>query len=58
MGSILQKLLNSLFSKNLELAILGIEGAGKSTFVNNLMGVDTITTPTLGLKVNKVQKGS
>ena len=58
MGSILQKLLNTLFSKNLELVILGIEGAGKTTFVNNLLGVDTIPTPTRGLKVNKVQKGS
>lgn len=42
---------SKLFSKKLELCILGLEGCGKTTFVNQLMGEHKKTVPTIGLNV-------
>jgi ADP-ribosylation factor-like protein 8 len=54
MGFILSK----LFSKKLEMCILGLEGCGKTTFVNQLMGENKKTVPTIGLNVKSYKKGS
>ena len=48
---------SKLFSKKLELCILGLEGSGKTTFVNQLMGESKRTVPTIGLNVKSYQQG-
>lgn len=47
-----------LFSKKLEICILGLEGSGKTTFVKQLMGENLKTVPTIGLNVKSCKKGS
>lgn len=54
MGFIFSK----FFSKKLELCILGLEGSGKTTFVNQLMGDMKKTVPTIGLNVKSHKKGN
>lgn len=58
MGSILSGLLNLLFSKKLEICLLGLENTGKTTFVDSIMGVHKVNMPTIGLNVRQVSKGS
>ena len=58
MGSLLSKLLEVLFSKKLEICLIGLENTGKTTFVNILMGVHKQNMPTIGLNVKQVKKGS
>jgi GTPase SAR1 family protein len=53
MGFIFSK----FFSKKLELCILGLEGCGKTTFVNQLTGEVKKTAPTIGLNVKSYKKG-
>lgn len=51
--------LRSLFSRQMEIVIIGLEHAGKTTFLNQLsFGEARQTTPTIGLNVRTVQKGS
>lgn len=58
MGSFLSKLFQKFFSKKLELALLGLENTGKTTFVNQMMSEQKKTVPTIGLNVKVVKKGS
>lgn len=58
MGGILQKLLETLFSKKLEICLLGLENTGKTTFVDCIMGVHKQNMPTIGLNVKQVKRGS
>ena len=58
MGSIFSNLLEYLFSKKLEICLLGLENTGKTTFVDTLMGIHKQNLPTIGLNVKQVKKGS
>ena len=58
MGSLLSKLLEVLFSKKLEICLLGLENTVKTTFVDTLMGIHKQNLPTIGLNVKQVKKGS
>ena len=58
MGSLLSKLLEVLFSKKLEICLLGLENTGKTTFVDTLMGIHKQNLPTIVLNVKQVKKGS
>tara|TARA_B110000090_G_scaffold206955_1_gene257393 strand:+ start:63 stop:713 length:651 start_codon:yes stop_codon:yes gene_type:complete len=58
MGNLFQKLLNSFYSKNLEVVLVGLENSGKTTLVNVLAaGHPMETCPTIGLNVKVVKKG-
>ena len=58
MGNMFQKLLNSFYSKNLEVVLVGLENSGKTTLVNVLAaGHPMETCPTIGLNVKVVKKG-
>ncbi len=58
MGSMFTKLYDKLFSKKLELCLLGLENTGKTTFVDTLMDKPKKAMPTIGLNVKNVKKGS
>jgi ADP-ribosylation factor-like protein 8 len=58
MGAMLSAIYQKLFSKKLELCLLGLENVGKTTFVNTLMDKPKKTLPTIGLNVKDVKKGS
>jgi hypothetical protein len=59
MGNLFQKLLSSFYTKNLEVVLVGLENAGKTTFVNVMsMGGAVETAPTIGLNVKIVKKGN
>ena len=59
MGNFFQKLLSSFYTKNLEVVLVGLENAGKTTFVNVMsMGGAVETAPTIGLNVKIVKKGN
>jgi len=58
MGGMFQKLYDYLFTKKLEICLIGLENTGKTTFVNILMGVHKQNMPTIGLNVKQVKKGS
>ena len=58
MGNLLKSLLNSFYSKNLEVVLVGLENSGKTTLVNVLAaGHPMETCPTIGLNVKVVKKG-
>ncbi|CAG9325493.1 unnamed protein product [Blepharisma stoltei] len=58
MGSLLAKL-RSLFSRKMEMVIVGLENSGKTTFINQLSsGSPGQTVPTIGLNVRTVQQGN
>lgn len=50
--------MQTLFSKKLELCLLGLENTGKTTFVDALMGKPKKNLPTIGLNVKQVKQGS
>ena len=58
MGAVFNKIYEYLFNKKLEICLIGLENTGKTTFVNVLMGVHKQNTPTIGLNVRTVKKGS
>jgi GTPase SAR1 family protein len=58
MGFIFSKIYQKLFTKKLELCLLGLENTGKTTFVDTLMGKTQKRMPTIGLNVKHVKKGS
>ena len=58
MGGMFQKLYDYLFTKKLEICLIGLENTGKTTFVNVLIGVHKQNMPTIGLNVKTVKKGS
>ena len=58
MGSLFTKLRNMLFSRTLELVLVGLANAGKTTFCNFLhTGRYIEEGPTVGLNVKVLQKG-
>ena len=58
MGGLFSKIYEKLFTKKLELCLLGLENTGKTTFVDTLMGKPKKSMPTNGLNVKHVKKGS
>jgi Arf/Sar family protein len=59
MGGLFAKLREMLFSKKLELVLLGLENCGKTTFTNQLVyGEPKKPMPTLGLSVKYAKKDS
>ena len=58
MGGLFSKLYEYLFSKKLEICLIGLENTGKTTFVDSIMGVHKQNLPTIGLNVKQVKKGS
>lgn len=58
MGFVFSKLYEKLFTKKLELCLLGLENCGKTTFVDTLMGKPKKSVPTIGLNVKNVKRGS
>ena len=58
MGGLLAKL-RTLFSRKMELVVVGLEHAGKTTFLNQIsQGSPGDPVPTIGLNVRTVQKGN
>mmetsp|Transcript_982 Transcript_982/g.973 ORF Transcript_982/g.973 Transcript_982/m.973 type:complete len:178 (-) Transcript_982:32-565(-) len=58
MGSIIAKI-RALFSRHMELVIVGLENSGKTTFVNYLSGGNPgKTAPTIGINVKTLRKGN
>ena len=58
MGQILQRMLDALYSKKLEVVLVGLENSGKTTLLNVLAkGHPVETCPTIGLNVKLVRKG-
>lgn len=54
----MSKLLGMLYSKNLEVVLVGLENSGKTTLLNVIsMGHPIETCPTIGLNVKLVKKG-
>ena len=59
MGVVLAKLKELLFTKKLELVLVGLENCGKSTFANHLAyGEPKKALPTIGLSVKYAKKNS
>lgn len=59
MGALISSLLESLFQKHLELIIVGLDNAGKSSLVSVLaQGAAGETAPTVGLQVHQFKKGN
>ena len=50
---------NRFFSKELELSIVGLQNAGKSTLINSIQtgAYDEDTIPTVGVNIRSVKKG-
>ena len=58
MGEILGKLYNALWSKNMELVIIGLENSGKSTLVGQLCnGEPANVGPTIGVDIKNFKRG-
>ena len=58
MGYVFSKFYEKLFTKKLEICLLGLENCGKTTFVDMLMDKPKKAIPTIGLNVKNVKKGS
>jgi ATPase subunit of ABC transporter with duplicated ATPase domains len=58
MGAFMTKLLDTLYTKKLEVVLVGLENSGKTTLLNVLaQGRAVETCPTIGLNVKLVRKG-
>ena len=58
MGGILSRMLESFFTKKLEVVLVGLENSGKTTLLNVMSaGHPVETCPTIGLNVKMVKKG-
>lgn len=59
MGAVLAKLRDLLFTKKIEICVVGLENSGKSTFCNYLaLGANDIQEPpTIGLNVKIMKRG-
>jgi Arf/Sar family protein len=58
MGAVLQKFLDALYAKQLEVVLIGLENSGKTTLLSVLAsGAPTETVPTVGLDVKVVKRG-
>ena len=59
MGAVLAKLRNMLFSKKIEIVLIGLDNCGKTTFANQLaFGEPKQSLPTIGMNIRHVKKGS
>eukprot|EP00808_Paulinella_micropora_P010042 g16464.t1 len=59
MGALMAKLRELFFQKKLEIALVGLENSGKTTFCNQLaMGKFVQEPPTVGLNVKSCSKGN
>ena len=58
MGNILKRMMSALFSKKLEVVLVGLENSGKTTLLQVLSdGAPVETAPTIGLNVRMVKRG-
>ena len=58
MGAVFERMVNMLFSKKLEVVLVGLENSGKTTLLNVLSnGAPVETAPTIGLNVKLVKRG-
>ena len=58
MGGLLDKIKGLFWKKELEIAIVGLQNSGKSTFVNAIaLGKYEDTIPTIGFNNRKIKKG-
>ena len=57
MGNLLQRILGVFWTKQIEVVLVGLQGSGKTTFVESLTGNPVETVPTIGLNVKIVKKG-
>ncbi|CAM9555239.1 unnamed protein product [Phaeothamnion confervicola] len=60
MGAILQRMLESFYSKQIEVVLVGLENSGKTTLMNVLSsgGQPSVeTVPTIGLNVKMIKRG-
>ena len=58
MGAFMTKLLDTFYTKKLEVVLVGLENSGKTTLLNVLaQGRAVETCPTIGLNVKLVRKG-
>uniref|UniRef100_A0A7S2RSV3 Uncharacterized protein n=1 Tax=Rhizochromulina marina TaxID=1034831 RepID=A0A7S2RSV3_9STRA len=58
MGALLQRMLDSFYTKKLEVVLIGLENSGKTTLLNVLAhGAPMETVPTIGLNVKLVKQG-
>ena len=59
MGILFSKLRDLLFSRNMEIALVGIENCGKTTFANQMaFGEPKKTYPTVGFNVRSFKRGN
>eukprot|EP00638_Chattonella_subsalsa_P010526 CAMPEP_0117786790 /NCGR_PEP_ID=MMETSP0948-20121206/6036_1 /TAXON_ID=44440 /ORGANISM="Chattonella subsalsa, Strain CCMP2191" /LENGTH=177 /DNA_ID=CAMNT_0005615849 /DNA_START=53 /DNA_END=586 /DNA_ORIENTATION=- len=58
MGNFFQRMIDSLYSKKLEVVLVGLENSGKTTLMNVIAsGHPVETCPTIGLNVKVIRKG-
>lgn len=58
MGNLFRALLNTFYSRKLEVVLVGLENSGKTTLLQVLSGGEPVqTAPTIGLNVRIVRKG-
>mmetsp|Transcript_9855 Transcript_9855/g.16363 ORF Transcript_9855/g.16363 Transcript_9855/m.16363 type:complete len:192 (-) Transcript_9855:469-1044(-) len=58
MGGVFEKMLNTFFSKKLEVVLVGLENSGKTTLLQVLSRDAPVeTAPTIGLNVKMVKRG-
>ena len=58
MGNLFEKLKNFFSTSKIEVCMVGLENAGKTTLLNQLsLGDPSFTVPTVGLNVKTVKKG-
>ena len=56
MGQVLKRMMDVLYTKKLEVVLVGLENSGKTTLLTVLGGgVPTETAPTIGLNVKMVK---
>jgi len=59
MGGLFSKLRDLLFTKKIELTLIGLDNCGKTTFANQLaFGEPKQALPTIGMNVRHLKKGS
>jgi len=58
MGAALRRMMDMLYTRNLEVVLVGLENSGKTTLLNVIGGGAPVeTAPTIGLNVKMIKKG-